>query len=143
MRDYREEKAVRGAWAARERLLVAVGPDAQAERLVRAGKRAADRLDAEWMVVYVETPDLIRLSEAERNRRIAVLRLATSLGAEAITLGGSSAAAELLEYARTRNVTRILVGTANRPRWRRLLRPSVTDELLANARDIDVLVVGT
>ena len=73
-------------------------------------------LDAEWLVVYVETPDLIRLSEAERNRRIAILRLAASLGAEAITLGGSSAGAELLEYARTRNVTRILVG---RPQPRR------------------------
>ena len=83
MRDYRQEKAVRGAWAARERVLVAVGPDAQAERLVRAGKRTADRLDAEWLVVFVETPDLLRLSEQERNRRIAILRLAESLGAEA------------------------------------------------------------
>ncbi len=142
MREYRQEKSVLGAWAARERLLVAVGPDAQAERLVRAGKRLADGLDAEWLVVYVETPDLIRLPQAERNRRIAILRLAASLGAEAITLGGSSAAAELLEYARTRNVTRLLVGTANRPRWRRLLRPSVTDRLLGARRDIDVIVIG-
>src|SRR5580700_3108116 len=142
MRDYRDEKAVRGAWAARERLLVAVGPDAQAESLVRAGKRAADRLDAEWLVVYVETPDLLRLSEHERNRRISVLRLATSLGAEAITLGGPSASQELLEYARTRNVSRILVGSANRPRWRRLLRSSVTEQLLESSRDIDVMVIA-
>jgi len=142
MRAYRHEKSVRGAWAARERLLVAVGPDAQAERLVRAGKRLADGLDAEWLVVYVETPNLIRLSEAERNRRIAILRLAASLGAEAITLGGSSASAELLEYARTRNVTRLLVGRPHRVRWRRLFRPSTTDRLLAARRDIDVLVIG-
>jgi two-component system sensor histidine kinase KdpD len=142
MRDYREEKAVRGAWAARERLLVAVGPDAQAESLVRAGKRAADRLDAEWLVVYVETPDLLRLSEHERNRRISVLRLATSLGAEAITLGGSSASAEILEYARTRNVSRILVGSPNRLRWQRLLRSSVTEQLLENSRGFDVMVIA-
>jgi two-component system sensor histidine kinase KdpD len=142
MRAYRHEKSVRGAWAARERLLVAVGPDAQAERLVRAGKRLADGLDAEWLVVYVETPDLIRLSEVERNRRIAILRLAASLGAEAITLGGSSASEELLEYARTRNVTRLLVGRPNRAPWRRLYRPSTTDRLLAARRDIDVLVIG-
>jgi two-component system sensor histidine kinase KdpD len=142
MRAYRQEKSVRGAWAARERLLVAVGPDRQAERLVRAGKRLADGLDAEWLVVYVETPDLIRLSEAERNRRIAILRLAASLGAEAITLGGSSAAAELLEYARTRNVTRLLVGRPRRPPWRRLFRPSATDQLLSASRDVDVLVIG-
>jgi two-component system sensor histidine kinase KdpD len=142
MREYRKEKAVLGSWAARERLLVAIGPDPQAERLVRAGKRLADRLDAEWLVVYVETPDLIRLPEPERNRRIALLRLAVSLGGEAITLGGSSAASELLEYARTRNVTRILIGSATRPRWLRFVKPSVTDELLGSRRDIDVVVIG-
>ncbi len=142
MRDYRSEKSVRSAWAARERLLVAVGPDAQAEQLVRAGKRLADGLDAEWLVVYVETPDLIRLSQAERNRRIAILRLASSLGAEAITLGGSSAAAELLAYAHTRNATRLLLGRPNRPRWRRLFRPSTADQVLSAKRDIDVLVIG-
>jgi len=142
MRDYRREKSVRGSWAARERLLVAVGPHANAEHLVRAGKRAADRLDAEWLVVFVETPRLQRLSEFERNRRIAVLRLAESLGAEAITLGGSSVGAELLEYARTRNVSRIMVGAARRPRWRRLLRRSATDYLLDASRDIDVIVIA-
>src|SRR5262249_8080943 len=38
-----------------ERVLVAVGPDGQAEQLVRTGRRLADALDAEWIVVYVET----------------------------------------------------------------------------------------
>lgn len=143
MRAYRREKAVRGAWAARERLLVAVGPDGQAERLVRAGKRLADGLDCEWLVVFVETPDLLRLSEGERNRRIAILRLATTLGAEAITLGGSSAADELLEYARMRNVTRLLAGRPRRTGlWRRLFMPSTTEQLLEAQRDIDVLVIG-
>src|SRR5579871_4389836 len=142
MREYRQEKAVRTGWAARERLLVAVGPDAQAERLVRAGKRAADALDAEWLVVYVETPALMRLSDSERNRRIVVLRLATQLGAEAITLGGSSVSAELLEYARARNVTRVLIGAANRPRWQRWWRRSVTEELLDSPRGFDVLVIS-
>jgi two-component system sensor histidine kinase KdpD len=142
MREYRQEKSVRGSWSARERLLVAVGPDSQAEGLVRAGKRTADRLDAQWLVVFVETPDLLRLSDSERNRRIAILRLATSLGAEAITLGGPSASAELLAYARTRNVSRILVGAPNRARWRRLLRPSTSEQLLETSRDIDVIVIA-
>ena len=34
-----------------DRVLVAVRPDAQAEQLVRAGKRIADVLDAQWTVV--------------------------------------------------------------------------------------------
>ena len=45
-----------------ERIIVATGPDAQSEQLVRAGKRLADALDADWIVVYVQTPALMHLS---------------------------------------------------------------------------------
>ena len=103
---------------ANDRILVAIGPDEQAEQLVRAGKRMADALDAGWTVVYVETPELLRLSEAERDRRIDLLRLAESLGAETVTLDGPSAAATIIEYAQTRNATRVVVGHPKRKGWR-------------------------
>ncbi len=110
---------------------------------MRAGKRLAAALHAEWIVVYVETPDLIRLPEAERNQRIAWLRLAETLGAETVTLGGHSAAAELVHYAQTRNVTRVLLGEPSRKGSARWLRPSTVDQVLARIRGIDVTVVKT
>ena len=125
-----------------DRVLVAVGPDAQAEQLVRSGKRLADALDAKWTVVYVETPALLRLSDQDRNRRIDVLRLAESLGGETVTLDGPSAAAAVAEYAQTRNVTRVLVGAPKRRGWRALLRPSTSTQLLKLARGFDVLMVS-
>ena len=88
---------------------------------MRAGKRMADALDADWTVVYVETPELLRLSDAERNRRIDVLRLAESLGAETVTLDGPSAAAVLLEYAQTRHATRVIVGAPKATRLARVV----------------------
>ncbi len=109
---------VRG-WLARDRVLVAIGPDPQAEQVIRAGKRIADALDAEWTVVYVETPALRRLSERERDRRIALLRLGESLGAETVTLDGPSAVEALLEYATTRRATRVVVGAPKRRGWPR------------------------
>jgi len=142
MREYREGHAIRETWAAGERLMVAIGPYEQAERLIRAGKRMASALHAEWIAVYVETPELLRLAEAERDRRIALLRLAESLGAETVTLGGSSVGEELANYARARNVTRILIGRPRRALWRRLFRPSTYGELLEKTEGIDVLVVG-
>src|SRR5262245_5267286 len=128
-------------WLARDRLLVAVGPDSQAEQLVRAGKRFADALDASWVVVYVETPALLRLPESERNRRIEILRLAESLGAETVTLDGPTAADALVEYANTRRATRVVVGAPKRGGWRRWLRPSTATTLLARARGFDVITV--
>ena len=67
MRDYREEKGIRASWPVAERLVVAVGPGPEGENLVRAARRLAAALDAEWTALYVETPDLLRLPE-ERAR---------------------------------------------------------------------------
>ena len=125
-----------------DRILVGIGPDTQAEQLVRAGKRMADALDANWTVVYVETPALLRLSEAERDRRVDLLRLAESLGAETVTLDGPSAAAALIEYAQTRNATRLIVGAPKRRGWRAWMRPSTATELVRHARGFDVITVA-
>ncbi len=129
-------------WLAQDQLLVAVGPDAQAEQLVRAGKRLADALRAKWTVVYVETPALLRLSEQERNRRIDVLRLAESLGAETVTLDGPTAASALIEYAKTRRATRVIVGAPKRRGWRALWRRSTATALLLEAKAFDVVTVA-
>jgi two-component system sensor histidine kinase KdpD len=136
-----QERAARPRLAG-DRILVALGPDPQAEQLVRAGKRMADALDADWTAVYVETPQLLRLSEKQRNRRIDLLRLAESLGAETVTLGGPTAAEMLLEYARTRQITRLVVGSPKRRGWRALFRPSAVTTLVNRAPGFDVLIVA-
>jgi two-component system sensor histidine kinase KdpD len=141
-REYAGRERGSRPWLARERFLIGVGPDDQGEELVRFGKRFADALDAEWIVVAVETPPLLRLGEAARNRRIEVLRLAESLGAEAVTLDGPTAASVLLQYARTRNVTRVVVGEPKRRGLRALWRRSTAHELLAHAKGIDVSVIA-
>ena len=141
-REFAAQAPTSRPWLARDRFLIAVTPDGQAEELVRIGKRFADALDAEWIVVSVETPQLLKLSEVERNRRIDVLRLAESLGAETVTIDGASAADALLEYARLRNVTRIVTGEAKRTGWRAWLRHSTTTELVRRGRGFDISVIA-
>src|SRR5678815_342375 len=83
MREYRERHAIGATWPAGERLLVCIGPDPLATRLVRSARRLAAALHAEWLAVYVETPGLARLSKDARDRVLQTLKLAASLGAEA------------------------------------------------------------
>ncbi len=127
---------------ARDRFLVAVAPNDQAEQIIRVGKRFADALDAEWLVVSVETPAMLKLGEHARNRRVDVLRLAESLGAQTVTLDGPSASAALLEYARLRNVTRIVVGAPRRIGSRTLFRPSTSTKLVRAGGGFDVSVIA-
>jgi two-component system, OmpR family, sensor histidine kinase KdpD len=141
-RPYRDRERFSQPWLARDRFLVAVAVDEQAEQLVRVGKRFADALDAEWLVVCVETPAMLNLGETARNRRVNILRLAESLGAQTVTLDGPSASAALAEYARLRNVTRIVVGEPRRSGIRAQFRPSTAAKLVRARGGFDVSVIA-
>ncbi|HEX2482384.1 MAG TPA: sensor histidine kinase KdpD, partial [Methylomirabilota bacterium] len=141
MEVYRRDHAVPATWPVAERILVCVSPSPLATRVVRAARRMAAGLHAEWVVVNVESPATSRPSEADRDRVIQTLRLAEQLGAETVTLTGHDVAAEVLAYARRRNVTRIVLGKPARPRWRELLLGSVVNELVRQSGDIDVYVI--
>jgi two-component system sensor histidine kinase KdpD len=142
MEDYRRDQAIREPWPATMRLLVGISSGPAAARLVRAARRMASSLRAEWIVAFVETPAELRRSEAERDQAIQTLRLAESLGAEAVTLSGTNAADELLAYARTRNISKIVIGKPERPRWRDLLFGAVADDLIRRSGVIDVYVLS-
>src|SRR5262249_35638406 len=138
MQVYRRHHAIADTWPTTERLLVCVSPSPLSARLVRATRRMAARLRAEWLAVYVETPAHLRLPEADRERVVNTLRLAEQLGAETVTLSGYGVSEEILTYARTRNVSKIVVGKPLRTRWREIVFGSVVDELARNTDDIDV-----
>ena len=142
MEDYREAHAVLGTWPARERLLVCVGPSPFAARLVRSARRMAAGLQVPWVAVHVETPADARRSEADGERLAQTLRLAEQLGGETASLSGPHLADELIHYARSRNVTKIIVGKPKKPRWREWLGGSLVYELARKCGDIDVYVIS-
>jgi two-component system sensor histidine kinase KdpD len=142
MRDYREDNAIKDVWQVKERMLVCIGPGSTAENLVRAAYRLAQLLKAEWIVVYVETAKLQRLSKEQRDAILRTLKLAEELGAETVTLSGHKLAEEVISYARTRNVTRIVLGKPSRTGWKRWLFGSLDDTIVRQASDIDIHVMG-
>ena len=142
MRDYRADQSINTVWQAKERLLVCVGPDQSASKLVRGAARLAASLRADWIAVYVETPKLQNLSSEQREAIMKTLKLAQELGAETTTLAGESLPSLLLSYAQSRNVSKIVIGKSLRPAWERLLRNSLADELANRTKDIDIVMVG-
>jgi two-component system sensor histidine kinase KdpD len=138
---YRQGQAAQTTWPTAEKLLVCVGPSPSSAKLIRATKRMAASLHAEWFAVYVEDSKMVRLPEAERNRAIRNLQLAEQLGAETLTLRGRRIAEELVDFARRRNITKIVAGKPIRARWKDILFGSPVDELVRLSGDIDVYVI--
>ena len=143
MLDYREGHAIREVWQVSERILVCVGPNALAERLVRAGKRFAAGLRGEWIVAYVETPELQRLAAEKRDSVLRILRLAEQLGAEAVTLSAPNMSEAIIRFCNERNVTKIVIGKPGRRGWRRWLLGSVVDTLISEAHNINIYLLGS
>jgi two-component system sensor histidine kinase KdpD len=143
MLNYREDHSIREVWQVNERILVCIGPNALAERLVRAGKRLATSLRAEWIVTYVETPQLQRLPAEKRDGVLRILRLAEQLGAETVTLSAPEMSEALIRFARDRNINKIVVGKPTRRGWRRWLQGSVVDVLISHAHNINIYLLGS
>src|SRR5205085_11258947 len=118
VQDYRRDHEIEPTWPVAERILVCVRPNPESDRLVRAARRMAARLRAEWIVAYVESSGQAAPSAAERTALAATLKLAEELGAETVALSGDSVSQAVVDYARRRNVSRIVVGKPLHPRWR-------------------------
>ncbi len=134
--------AIRGPWAAGDRVLVCIDESPGSASLVRYARRMADRLRAPWAALNIETVRSLRFSEEQRDRVAAALRLAEQLGGEAITIPGQNAPEEIVRYAEANNVTHIIIGKSTKSRWTEFLQGSVTHHLIGLAGEINVHVVA-
>ncbi|MBL9159495.1 MAG: sensor histidine kinase KdpD [Verrucomicrobiales bacterium] len=136
LEDIRRLKRVSSPWKTNARLMVGVGPSPYAESLIRWTRRAAARLNCPWLVVWVESSRVLTATEQERLTRS--LGLARKLGGEVVSVTGENVSIALLQVARERNVTQIVVGKPDKqPFWRK----SLADQLILGSGDIDVCVV--
>jgi two-component system sensor histidine kinase KdpD len=142
VRDYRDAKAIDRVWATRDALLACVSPREGGERVVRAAARLAESLDAPWHAVYVETPQLQRLPEAERIRILNVLKLAQDLGARTATLPGQTVEAALVDYARANNLSKIVIGREAERTLRWPWRATLADRVLRGAPELDIVQIA-
>ena len=91
---YRVDRSIESVWKTATALLTCVGPDAAAERVVRAAARLASQLNTDWHAIYVETPDLQRLAPEKREKILATLHLAQELGATTAVVADAGIARE-------------------------------------------------
>ena len=139
VRAYRVEKSIDTVWKTRGAVLACVGARAGNEHVVRSAARLAGQLGADWHAVYVETPALQRLPEARREAILRTLKLAGELGASTAVLAGADIGAEIVDYAREHNLSKIVMARGHRSwPW----RPSHRRRVASLAPDIDLVEIG-
>jgi two-component system sensor histidine kinase KdpD len=116
----------------------------RAGTLLRRGSRMAGRLNTDWFVVYVETPDEAPLRiDAEAQRHLhANIEKARELGAEVVRLQNRDPVTALVDFARSHGVSHIIVGRSSQPWWRRLLGRSFVERMVEEAEGFDLHIVS-
>ena len=124
-----------------ERILVCIGPNPRSIRLIRAAHRMAAGFRAEWIAVNVEAPFRFKPSQEDLNTLAEHMRMAESLGAETATLTGYKVSDAVFNYARQRNVGKIIIGKPTHPRWKDKLLGSILDEIVRESGEIEIYVI--
>jgi len=137
VRDYMRQHAIQGPWPAGDRVLALVGSGEQAEVVVRHAKRLADALRAPWIALHFERSDT-----ADESR--PALDLAAQLGAEVESRAGNTDFVRtIIELARSRNVSHLVVGRGRPPLWRRIFGRTLIGSLVRHGIEFTLHVAPT
>ena len=143
-RGSRRAEADQAPVSATERVMVGLSsrsPNAPA--LLRKTARLADRLNAPWYAVYIQTPseDLTRIDAATQRALGKNLELAQQLGGIPMTFRGRDVASTIAAFAREYEIRLVVVGKTRQRWYRRFWSGPLLERLLSQTEGIDVLVV--
>jgi two-component system sensor histidine kinase KdpD len=138
----RETRAARGEGnlPLRRRVLVAIDGSGQSEYLVRVARRIAERRDAPWTVVTVQSR---RQDEATRREIDAAFALARRLGGEAELLHGPGVADVLLDYAAHNAVSTLVLGRTRERPLARMFNQTLTQQLIQRGAHYEITIIST
>jgi len=139
LESYLEKEGAGLTVGLRERIAVCISSNPAAQYLIARTARMAQRIDAEFYVVYV---DIGSDGTPENQRTLAQnIRFAENLGAYIIRTKGKSVAEAVAGLVREKHITQIVFGRSAQSGWRRYLYLSAVHRFLRDAPPVDVHIV--
>ena len=142
LQNYRDQHGIGSTWETRERVVVALTGGAEGETLIRRAARIAARATGgELLGVHVSRSDGLAGSSIAALAQQRVLL--ESLGGSYHSIVGDNVADAILDFARAKNATQIVIGASRRnPMIAMLTGPGTGMGITRAAGSIDVHVVS-
>jgi len=154
LEDYRLRKGIRNGAFVHERVLVCVNSPATALRLTATGANIAKRLMGELLVLYVQIDG--RLVDREQDFEWTVQvepneltncfqQLTKKYSGNFITASvshKSMIARGITRVIDEKKISRVVIGESGISRWREIWEGSIITKILAESRNVDILVAG-
>jgi two-component system sensor histidine kinase KdpD len=139
LESYLEKEGEHRTLGVRERLAVCVSSSPAAQYLIARTARMAQRIDAEFFVIYVD----IGVDDNPEDQRSLNqnLQFAHNVGAQIVRTKGKKVAEEVAKIVRDKHITQIVFGRSAQMGWRRYLYLSAIHKFLRDAPPVDVHIV--
>ncbi|MDR3594914.1 sensor histidine kinase KdpD [Clostridium sp.] len=124
-------------------VLACISPSPSSSRVIRTATRMAEAHHSKWIAFYVETTKSQNLSKEDRERLNSHFSLAEQLGGEVVTAYGDNTIEQIIQYAKFRNATKIIIGK-NHKKPNNLFHfyaKDIVDKLMESNSYIDVYVI--
>lgn len=124
-----------------EHILVCLSPSPSNAKIIRTAARMANAFRGVFTALFVETSNFSSVSDEDKKRLRANIRLAKQLGAKIETVYGENIPFQISEFARLSGVSKIVLGRSNAARKYIWSQPSLTEKLIANAPNMDIYII--
>src|SRR5712692_4481965 len=158
LQEFMTEHGINKLWLASERVLVGFDARPHTRQVIRDAWRLAHGLHADLIAVSIQPEGYLAFTskligwlkyggDAKRHREAAQRRLeahallAEDLGAEVVRTKSRDIAKTLVQIARERQVTQLVLGQPARSRWEEIIRGSIINRVLRLSTDIDIHLV--
>lgn len=124
-----------------EHILVCLSSAPSNAKIIRTAARMASAFRGAFTALFVETPDFDSMTEENKKRLRANMRLAQQLGASIETVYGVDVPLQVSEFARLSGVSKIVIGRSAVTRRHIFNKPTLTEKLIAASPDMDIYVI--
>ena len=125
----------------REHILVCISPSPSNPKVITEAAKMAEAFQATLTAIYIKPTNYDSLSESDKKRLQNNIKIAEQNGASITTIIGDDVPAQVAEYAHMSNTTKIVVGRSGMKRRHFWSKPPLTEQIIANAPDMDVYII--
>ncbi|WP_446897040.1 ATP-binding protein [Clostridium sp. LBM24168] len=126
-----------------EQIMACISSSPSSARVIRTAARMAEVYHSKWIVLYVKTTKNQKRKKDDIKRLNSYFNLTEQLGGEIATIYGDDISNQIIEYAKFRNITKIIIGKNNKKTSRvfHFYAKDVVDKLMDSNSYIDVYVI--
>lgn len=126
-----------------DQIMACISSSPSSARVIRTAARMAEVYHSKWIVLYVKTTQNHESEKDDIKRLNSYFNLTEQLGGEVAIVYGDDISEQIIEYAKFRNITKIIIGKNNKKTIRlfHFYAKDVVDKLMDSNFYIDVYVI--